>query len=421
MARSNIYHEDMQMIEDQMLELQRENERLKVEREISELELKISHMNNFSTPYRKVNVCDGETQTHETKPVRRRLLPRTPDISHLTHMPSARGNLINRKDSFDESGNILDPARFITVRNKSKASKKNDSDMAKSHKKLVTPATYDGSTSWTDYHAHFETCAEINGWNDTDKGLYLAVSLRDQAQGVYGNLLKTSHNYDDLVTALVERFAPPNQTELYRVQLRERKQKASETLSELAQDIQRLTILAYPTAPNDVRETLSKELFIDSLFSSDMRLRIKQARPLNLNDAVRHAVELEAFNRAERKQREGQGYLMSTNQPEIKESKEIAELKESVEHMRKTLDQLLKNPNYERKNRTQQHERPNYERQRFGARTGQQNRDANDAKSTRNQSSNKRQCYLCGSEHTLNMNVPIKHSNLKLMVKTNIT
>ncbi|KAH3805872.1 hypothetical protein DPMN_134182 [Dreissena polymorpha] len=31
-----------------------------------------------------------------------------------------------------------------------------------------------------------------------------------------------------------------------------------------------------------------------------MRLRIKQARPASLNDAIIHAVELEAFNRAER-------------------------------------------------------------------------------------------------------------------------
>ena len=59
--------------------------------------------------------------------------------------------------------------------------------------------------------------------------------------------------------------------------------------------------LAYPTAPNDVRETLAKEQFIDSLIDGDMRLRIKQARPINLNDAIRHAVELEAFNKAELK------------------------------------------------------------------------------------------------------------------------
>ena len=130
---------------------------------------------------------------------------------------------------------------------------------------------------------------------------------------MFGNLSPKSCNYDELAKALEGRFAPPNQTELYRVQLKERRQKAAETLTELGQDIWRLTNLAYATAPVDVRETLAKEQFIDCLHSSDMRLRIKQARPKSLNDAVRHAVELEAFNKAEKKH-EGQGFKRSTTQ-----------------------------------------------------------------------------------------------------------
>jgi hypothetical protein len=116
---------------------------------------------------------------------------------------------------------------------------------------------------------------------------YLAVSLRGQAQGVLGNLpLESRQDFKELVKSLEERFSPSNQTELYRTQLRERRQRAVETLPELGQDVRRLANLAYPTAPNDVRETLAKEQFIDSLIDGDMRLRIKQARPINLNDAI---------------------------------------------------------------------------------------------------------------------------------------
>jgi hypothetical protein len=43
---------------------------------------------------------------------------------------------------------------------------------------------------------------------------------------------------------------------------------------------------------------LAKEQLIDALIDVNMRLRIKQARLVNLNYAVRHAVELEAFNKA---------------------------------------------------------------------------------------------------------------------------
>ncbi|VDI75288.1 Hypothetical predicted protein [Mytilus galloprovincialis] len=45
-----------------------------------------------------------------------------------------------------------------------------------------------------------------------------------------------------------------------------------------------------------------------------MRLRIKQARPTDLNDAIRHAVELEAFNKAESKRIEGQGFLRTASE-----------------------------------------------------------------------------------------------------------
>jgi len=133
------------------------------------------------------------------------------------------------------------------------------------------------------------------GMHDDQKAMYLSVSLGGQAQGVYGNLASKDTSYDDLVRALEERFAPPNQTELYRVKLKERQQRATETMAELGQDKRRLTNLSYSRAPNDVKETLA----IDALINSEMRLKIKQARPVDLNDAVRHAVELESFYGAE--------------------------------------------------------------------------------------------------------------------------
>ena len=172
-------------------------------------------------------------------------------------------------------------------------------------KNLMKPATYDGTGLWNDYLSHFESVSLINHWTDLEKGLYLAASLRGQAQGVLGNQATGDRqNYQKLVQALQDRFAPSNQTELYRAHLRERRQKASETLPEMGQDIRRLTNLAYPTASSELKEVLATEQFLDGLFDPEMRLKIKQARPVNLNDAIQRAVELEAFNRAERRRKE---------------------------------------------------------------------------------------------------------------------
>jgi hypothetical protein len=153
--------------------------------------------------------------------------------------------------------------------------------------------------------------------------MYLAVSLRGNAQGVLGNL--PSYEQRDflyLCKALEQRFAPDNQTELYRAQLRERKQHSVESLPELGQDIWRLTNLAYPTASTDLKEILAKEQFIDSLRDTNMRWRIKKERPLDLNDAIRHAVELQAFLSSDVKLQETKGFVRAVdrNPPNIKSS-----------------------------------------------------------------------------------------------------
>ncbi|CAG2251941.1 unnamed protein product [Mytilus edulis] len=150
---------------------------------------------------------------------------------------------------------------------------------------------------------------------------YEAVALRGQAQGILGDLpIDKQQNYKALVNALEQRFAPPNQTELYRVQLTERRQKASESLPELGQSIRRLINQAYPTVPEDVRDTLAKQYFIEALTDSEMRIRIKQSRPHGLNDALRVAVELETYNRAEKQLKDGRSYLRQASQTEEKES-----------------------------------------------------------------------------------------------------
>lgn len=57
--------------------------------------------------------------------------------------------------------------------------------LLRSHPTIKKPATFDGS----DYKSHFEVCAALNGWKDREKGFYLEVSLRGNAQGCSATLL----------------------------------------------------------------------------------------------------------------------------------------------------------------------------------------------------------------------------------------
>ncbi|CAG2198697.1 unnamed protein product [Mytilus edulis] len=122
------------------------------------------------------------------------------------------------------SDSVLE-TNFVTERRKKSLQKPQDKLGAyrgdNKNKNIIKPATFDGQGSWIDYKSHFEACSSINGWTDTEKGLYLAVSLRGQAQGVLGNLpTDKRQTFIELVRSLEERFSPANQTELYRTQLR---------------------------------------------------------------------------------------------------------------------------------------------------------------------------------------------------------
>ena len=107
-----------------------------------------------------------------------------------------------------------------------------------------------------------------------------------------------------------------------------------------------------------------------------MRLRVKQARPVSLNDAVRHAVELEAFNRAERKHIEGQGYMRNASE---KVSEQNTSIEEELKALTKVVSDLGKSVEILKKQKPRQSNLP---------------RNSKD-----NVDKQKRTCYKCGSEN----------------------
>ena len=160
---------------------------------------------------------------------------------------------------------------------------------------------YDGTSSWTDYLVQFELVAELNGWDDGLMAMHLATSLRGVAQSVLGDLDEYGRrDYRSLVACLSQRFGPENQTEMFRALLRNRIRQPNETLPDLAHEIRRLVKLAYPTGQYGILEDLSKNHFIDAIPEADSRWHIQQSRPRSLDEAVRVAVELEAFQVAEK-------------------------------------------------------------------------------------------------------------------------
>ena len=161
------------------------------------------------------------------------------------------------------------------------------------HKKV---SSYDGGTSWQEYIVQFEMISQINGWDDHTKVMELATSLKGPALTVMVDLDPGLRNdYSALVNALNIRFGSLNSSELYRVQLKSRIKKKSESLAELAQDIKHLTGQAYPLYPTAFREPLALEYFMDALSDRDMKWNIYKGKPKCLDGALQLATEYEVF------------------------------------------------------------------------------------------------------------------------------
>lgn len=171
------------------------------------------------------------------------------------------------------------------------------SGMPRCEKPIIIPQKYTGITSWHDYLQHFENCAKINQWNSEEKCMFLAASLVDSATSVLVG--KTFSTFSELCEALERRFGPA-QAALCKSELKARRQKKGESYQSLAEDVRRLTMLAYPDLPLQAIESMACEAFIDSIYSDEARRFVLQKLPIDLLSAVTAARQFEAIKARER-------------------------------------------------------------------------------------------------------------------------
>ncbi|GFS81859.1 gag-Pol polyprotein [Trichonephila clavipes] len=133
-------------------------------------------------------------------------------------------------------------------------------------KPSIKLSTYDGKSSWQVYKTQFSIVADANQWDSQTKACQLAASLRADAADILQTLTETQRlDFDALVNALELRFGEKCVKDYSRLQLKSRQQKVSETLQELATDVERLSHLAFSDCPTEVREVLALQHFIDGV------------------------------------------------------------------------------------------------------------------------------------------------------------
>ena len=166
-------------------------------------------------------------------------------------------------------------------------------------KNVMKPQQYDGKDSINSFLAHFEVCARFNNWGDNEKCSWMQWCLKGRAQQVLWDL-PPDHltSYQSVVNTLKERFGSIHQNELYRIELRNRRRRRDENMSDLMQDIRRLMVLAYTSTPSEMWESIAVDSYLTALNDPHLALEIRKRGPTTLEMAYRESLLLEGFMKA---------------------------------------------------------------------------------------------------------------------------
>ena len=122
----------------------------------------------------------------------------------------------------------------------------------------MKPQTYNGDEDWESYLNHFELCAELGRWSYQDRVLYLAASLRGNAQVYYMALMPAERSsYHTLVVKLGLRFSNASQQPMWISRLEARVRRQNESIAELGDDLRRMSQRAYSSLNNEAKEMLA--------------------------------------------------------------------------------------------------------------------------------------------------------------------
>jgi len=159
---------------------------------------------------------------------------------------------------------------------------------------MVNPKKFDGTTPLSIFINQLDTCARYNGWDLEDKASHLRVSLKGNAAYIIDDENLEGASYHKLIKQLKGRFGTEGQSSLYRSQLRTRRRGKEETLQTLYHDINRMAGLAYPGKSSIHKKLAAIDAFIDALNDSDLRMRVRDKEPKNLDHALHIALLAEA-------------------------------------------------------------------------------------------------------------------------------
>ena len=171
-------------------------------------------------------------------------------------------------------------------------------------KPIIMPDIFQGDVEddWEEYKENFESCAEINGWDEATKCKFMSVRLKGNAYKVFKELdSAVKGNWGDLCDILEKRFKTVTQSQHYKTKFLSTTKSSGESLLDLGNRIRSLARKAYPKLDAIMRDELARDQFVRSLDDIEMTLKIRHQMPATLDDAIRMAIDWQTVEQDVRK------------------------------------------------------------------------------------------------------------------------
>ena len=154
------------------------------------------------------------------------------------------------------------------------------------HTSHMKPQTYNGDEDWESYLNHFELCAKLGRWSYHDRVLYLAASLRGNAQVYYMTLMPAERlSYHILVVKLGLRFSNARQQPMWISRLEARLRRQNESIAELGDDLRRMSQRAYSSLNSEAKEMLALNQLYKSV-SPELKYKCISKKCTSVTQAV---------------------------------------------------------------------------------------------------------------------------------------
>jgi len=154
--------------------------------------------------------------------------------------------------------------------------------------------TFDGKLSLESFLAKLQNCSHYYNWTDREKICHLKAALEGPAAQILWQV-KGNATEKQIIDLFRNRFGDLFQQERYQAQLYARKRKKGESAQLLCFDIRRLLALGFPVKTNKMAEIVGRDCFFNSLDKTQLRIKIFELQPANLDEALNHLCRLKEY------------------------------------------------------------------------------------------------------------------------------